>query len=321
MRITCKSKWLAALLLPLAAVSANAYDFVENHIYYDILDDTSVEVTYGLWNDLYSGDVVIPATTLYKNVTYNVTSIGAEAFLGCYDLNAVILPESVTNIGSGAFSGCYNIAEMTVAEGNTVYDSRDGCNAIIETETNTLICGFWVTTIPQSVTAIGKYAFQYCMRPLSINIPEGVTSIGNYAFQYCMYMTSITIPQSMMAIGEYAFYGCTGLADIYSRIKEPFEIKYSVFGNTQNGAGVYKLYNTVTLHVPIGCKALYEEAEGWKLFANIVEFDASDVKAEESPEVVESDCYDLLGRNIGKRQPGLNVVRTSDGNVRKVMVR
>ena len=94
------------------------------------------------------------------------------------------------------------------------YDSRDNCNAIIETTTNTLLAGCQKTIIPNDVTSIGDGAFVYCSGLTSITIPNSVTSIGYEAFYNCTGLTSITIPNSVTSIGDYAFQYCTGLTSI-----------------------------------------------------------------------------------------------------------
>ena len=140
----------------------------------------------------------------------SVTSIGTAAFRDCSSLTSVTIPNSVTSIGDRAFSDCSSLTSMVVAEGNTVYYSRDNCNAIIETATNTLIAGCQNTIIPNSVTSIGSSAFYGCSSLTSITIPNSVTSIGFEAFRGCSSLTSITIPNSVTIIGSYAFAG-TGI--------------------------------------------------------------------------------------------------------------
>ena len=144
----------------------------------------------------------------------SVTSIGSSAFSDCTGLTSLTIPNSVTSIGEGAFLGCSGLTSITVADGNTVYDSRDNCNAIIETATNTLIAGCKNTIIPNSVTSIGEDAFYGCSGLTSITIPNSVTSIGNHAFNRCSGLTSVTIPNSVTSIGGSAFYGCLGLTSI-----------------------------------------------------------------------------------------------------------
>ena len=168
----------------------------------------------------------------------SVTSIGDYAFNECSELTSVTIPESVTSIGDSAFYDCKSLASIFVDENNTTYDSRNGCNAIIETKTNKLIVGCNNTVIPNSVTIIGDDAFAYCesltnitipdsvasigdsafedcSRLTSITIPNSVTSIGNSAFECCESLTSVTIPGSVTSIGDWAFYDCSSLTDVY----------------------------------------------------------------------------------------------------------
>ena len=144
----------------------------------------------------------------------SVTSIGMDAFEGCTGLTSIELPSSVTLLGESAFSGCSGLESIVVNSGNQYYDSRDGCNAIIETSSNTLISGCKNTKIPSSVTSIGSQAFSGCTGLTSIEIPNSVTSIGWQAFSGCTGLTSIEIPNSVTSIGWQAFSGCTGLTSI-----------------------------------------------------------------------------------------------------------
>ena len=144
----------------------------------------------------------------------SVTSIGQSAFRQCSSLTSITIPNSVTSIGVTAFSDCDSLTSIVVESGNTVYDSRENCNAIIETATNTLIAGCQSTTLPNSVTSIGVSAFSGCSFLTSITIPNSVTSIGDYAFYDCSSLTSITIPNSVTSIGEGAFYECSSLTSI-----------------------------------------------------------------------------------------------------------
>ena len=142
-----------------------------------------------------------------------VTSIGEYAFQNCSTLVSVTIPETVTSIRTNAFAGCSGLTSITVDPNNAVYDSRENCNAIIETSSNKLLrgCNNNTVVIPSTVTAIGDYAFSGCSGLTSTTIPAGVTIIGDRAFTGCTGLGSINFPDGLTSIGEYAFSGCSGL--------------------------------------------------------------------------------------------------------------
>ena len=144
----------------------------------------------------------------------SVISIGDGAFINCDCLTSILIPISVTSIGKRIVSGCKRLTSIKVQQGNAVYDSRDNSNAIIITNTNTLKDGCVNTTIPNSVTSIGMWAFHGCLGLTSIIIPNSVTSIGDLAFHSCVDLKSILIPESVVNIGERIFYGCEKLESL-----------------------------------------------------------------------------------------------------------
>ena len=210
----------------------------------------------------------------------SVTSIGGGAFASC-DITSVTIPSSVTSISSSAFQGCNSLTSINVESGNTVYDSRDNCNAIIETETNTLISGCINTVIPNTVTAIGSYAFTGLEGLTKVTIPSSVKSIGTYAFQACTGLTSVTIPEgveiinpgaflgsglqsvelpsTLTFIGDYAFAYCNALTEIFNHMTTPLSnVSSTVFSD----------FNA-TLYVPASSLEAYQSADVWKDFSHI----------------------------------------------------
>ena len=136
----------------------------------------------------------------------NLTTLGYAAFRHCYALNEVVIPSTVTQVEGSTFSGCTSLTSIVVESGNTKYDSRNSCNAIIETATNTLIAGCQNTVIPNNVTSIGSQAFYQCSSLTSITIPNNVTSIGIQAFSSCSSLTSVTVEATTPpTLGTYVF--------------------------------------------------------------------------------------------------------------------
>lgn len=147
-------------------------------------------------------------------IPMGVTKIGKRAFQGCIGLTSIEIPESVTEISSGAFIGCNGLKSIKVADGNKKYDSRDNCNAIIETAVNILVCGCKTTVIPKSINRIGPWAFCGCTSLTSIVIPESVTCIGGWAFYNCKNLKAIDILGSTISIGISAIRRCIRLKSI-----------------------------------------------------------------------------------------------------------
>lgn len=144
----------------------------------------------------------------------SVMTIEGSAFWGCSGLTSIMIPSSVTSIDPSSFAGYSGLTRMVVADGNPVYDSRDNCNAIIVTGTNTLITGCQATVVPNTVKTIGEYSFQLCTGLTEIDIPESVTAIDPVAFYGCTNLKNIQLGDSLETIGFYAFYGCSSLQEV-----------------------------------------------------------------------------------------------------------
>ena len=146
-----------------------------------------------------------------------VTSIGNYAFQDCRSLTSIEIPSSVTSIGDSAFRGCDSLTSINVEEDNQNYCGEDG---VLFNKDKTELIRYPSKkadkqyVIPNSVTSIGNYAFEYCSSLTSINIPEGITSIGDSAFRGCSSLTNIEIPSSVTSIGDSVFRECSSLTSI-----------------------------------------------------------------------------------------------------------
>lgn len=311
-----------------------------------------------------------------------VSSIGERAFLWCTGLTSITIPSSVTNIGYIAFHGCTGLTSITVASGNTFYDSRNNCNAIIETATNTLIKGCENTVIPSDVKSIGDYSFYDCAGLTSVTIPSSVTSICTYAFYRCTGLTSLTFPSSLRRIDSYAFCGCSGLTNVtfgegVTTIGEcafvgctgltsmnigegvttignyAFAVCYGltdvtipssvtsigecVFNGCENIQDIYCyavscpfVYDNTfysyssTLHVPEVSLQQYRDHSVWGLFLEIVPIDESNAINEIGIEGIASEIeaiYDRNGQCQSALRRGVNIIKMSDGTIKKVLVK
>ncbi|MBO4814042.1 MAG: leucine-rich repeat protein [Muribaculaceae bacterium] len=221
-------------------------------------------------------------------------------FMQATQITSLAIPASVKTIGEGAFVGSNKLESITVASGNTKFDSRNNCNALISTSTNELLLGcvntvipstvvaigdkaFWKNpltevTLPESVTKIGNYAFADCRNLKQVQLNEGLTSIGFRAFYYCDKIEEIVLPQSVSEYSGHGFYGCTSLKRIYVCNPRPVPIYDDMFLGVD--------MDTCVLYVPKGSLATYWAATGWNEFKNIVEFDPA---GGENPEPLKGD--------------------------------
>lgn len=186
-------------------------------------------------------------------IPYSVTTIYRNAFEYC-GLTSLFLPSSVTTINTEVFRSCTALTSIIVDTENPVYDSRNNCNAIIETATNTLIQGCNYTVFPNDITKIGSGAFENCSFS-SITIPDSVISIVDYAFEGCTALADITLGSGLTYIYNGAFSGCTAL----SSITIPDSVKTlqgfnncSSLSNVTLGSGI----TTLGYSVFRGCTAL-----------------------------------------------------------------
>ena len=284
--------------------SVNCYtsdDVIGNYAFSDCSGLTSLILPSNVTSIGYSafyGCICLTSLTLPSSVT----SIGSSAFEGCRSLTSLILPSSVTSIGSSAFSGCSGLTSLTLPSSVTSIDGRAfyGCSSLFG------------LTLPSSVTSIGSSAFEACYGLFSLTLPSSVTEIGESAFRGCSSLASLTLPSSVTSIGKSAFEGCSGLTSIYVSWESPLSIDASTFKDANTGKCI--------LYVP---KGTYDDywLSNWGIFENIVEYDATGIDhITTSGEAKEISRYAADGQRLEVPAKGLNIVKYSDGCVKKVVV-
>ena len=301
----------------ISIVIPNSVTTLEDNVFNNCTELTSVDIPSSVGS--FGERVFKNCSSLISIVIPNsVISIGDAAFYGCTGLTSIRIPRNVRTIGVSAFGSCSNLASICVDSQNAVYDSRNNCNAIIETSKNSLILGCKNTKIPNGVLSIEERAFDSCTGLTSIYIPRSVSSVGESVFCNCNNLSSICvdslnavydsrndcnaiietstntlvsgcrssiIPSDVISIADYAFEGCSGLISItipnsirtigYSAFSDCSEltlivaeggIPASIKGNTFDNVDK----KTCTLQVPNGRKAIYEKDEYWNEFEKIV---------------------------------------------------
>ena len=238
MEITEYSRRIIALCVStIMAFSALAQTAKVGGIYYTFdKKSRQATVTQEKLRAGYKGNIVIPESVTYQGAKYQVTAIdesafcgnnlllsvkipntvveiGGNAFLCCEKLVSITIPKSVTSITDNPLSGCIKLTKIVVEQGNSVYDSRDNCNAIIRTSDNELISGCAKTVLPETVTAIGKEAFSGISMLTALTIPNSVKHIAEYAFSETG-LTTLTIPESVTTISEGLFFECKQLKTV-----------------------------------------------------------------------------------------------------------
>ncbi len=209
---------------------------------FQLVDTVEMNIQVGTWD----GAPAIDTQTLGQvNIPNSaggmkVVAIAPGAFMGCAGVTAVSIPANVASIGDRAFAGMLKLDTLVVSTTNAVFDSRNDCNAVVETATNTLIVGCRGSSIDPTVTAIGPLAFE----------GSGISNV--------MLSADIT------SIGDSAFAGCDSLSLITSLSLTPFAVNENCFSNQES----------VELYVPLGSKAAYMSTEGWNSIEHIYEIGA-----------------------------------------------
>ena len=289
------------------------------------------------WGDVTEGNLsvldlseakIVKGGDYYYNNNNSYTSndnIGRYAFYGCSRLTSLNLPDGITSIGGGAFDGCSGLTSLNLPDGITSIgnDAFCGCSGLTSLNLPASITeigneAFWGCSgltslnLPAGITKIGYRAFCGCSGLTSINLPAGITTIDDFTFEDCSGLTSLNLPSSLTQIDDWAFLRCSGLTSIYVYGESVPKVGYNVF----IGCDAKKCI----LYVPKGTYDDYWLSE-FGYFENIVEFDATDIdKTTTSTDVKEVSRYSVNGQRLVGPTKGLNIVKYSDGSVKKVAV-
>ena len=268
----------------------------------------------------------------------SVNEIGIYAFHGCSGLTSLTLPSSVTSsIRDYIFDGLKEcnyfidsdletylahthdwkyipVDEIKYYHNGQEFTKLEIPSGVDKIGSYSFYKGVNLTslTIPSSVTSIDRSAFEGCSGLTSLTLPSSVTAIGGSAFEGCSGLTSLALPSSVTAIGGSAFEGCSGLTSIYVSWESPLSIASSTFKDANTEKCI--------LYVP---KGTYDDywLSNWGIFANIVEYDATGIDhITTSGEAKEISRYAADGQRLEVPAKGLNIVKYSDGSVKKVVV-
>ena len=297
-----------------------------------IVKGGSAYISYNHYDEEYTSNDKLGAYAFYGcrgltslTIPSSVTSIERGAFEGCSGLTSLTIPSSVTSIGWSAFSGCSGLTSLTIPSSVTSIDyyAFYGCSGLTSLTIPSSVTsigwsafegcsGLTSLTIPSSVTSIGERAFSGCSGLTSLTIPSSVTSIGERAFSGCSGLTSLTIPSSVTSIGRGAFGDCSGLTSIYVYPEKLPELGGYIF----NGCDA----KNCTVYVPTGTYDVYRWSE-FGYFEKIVEFDPTGIdKVTTSTDAKEGSRYSVNGQRLSAPSKGLNIVKYSDGRVKKIAV-
>ena len=305
----CNCGELKNLIIPSSVTYIGVYAFI------NCTGLTSLEIPSNatIDNHAFYGCTGLTSLEFPSNVT-----IGDGAFGKCTGLTNLTIPSSAKNIGAFPFHDCSGLKNVNYLINGTIesYLEEDHPYLYLDVDIKYYLNDKEITEpyIPLGVTAIGKNVFVGNAALTNLVIPSSVTSIGNYAFSACKNLNSLTIPSSVTDIKNGAFKDCSNLTSVYVNWTNFEDIDYSFGYDVFDGVDKSKCI----LYVPQGTKSYMQ---WWCSFENIVEYDPTGIdKVTISSDAKELSRYSLNGQRLSAPTKGLNIVKYSDGSVKKVAV-
>ena len=292
---------LRELVITLLLICCNAVwagDIEVDGIYYNITSATDFTAEVADCGDKLSlRDIVIPSTITYKSRTFTVTRIGEKAFFGS-NVRSVKLPNSITSIGEEAFFGCKRLKSIEIPNSVTSIEFAAFYKCMLLESIK----------LPNSIRNIGDMMFAECTYLRSVELPNSIKSIKYGAFCNCRCLIRFVIPKSVTSIGNEAFKGSNNLTSIYVMTKTPPWASSSCFEEI--------VFMEAVLYVPNGCLEAYKNAEVWKNFWDIREFDPTGIDDVKTENENATTVYDLNGRVVENPTDGIYII-----NGKKVLLK
>lgn len=247
-----------------------------------------------------------------------IISIGHGAFADCKNLTSIDFPSDLTSIGYAAFNYCTKLRDIKLP--SKLESIGDEAFAHCESMTHLIIPSSLKPCDHANLLGWGWQVFQHCYSLKEITIPEGITEIPIGSFLMCKSLSSISLPASLEAIRGSAFRGCSQLMEIWANMNIPATCADDTFGDDDAFGKVDE--SQCILYVPEGSYSLYNSAEVWRDFNNIVEFAPSGIlNIKKRNRYEQSLYYSINGEKIKNLRKGLNIVTYNDGTSKKILTK
>lgn len=266
-------------------------------------------------------DYAFSGCSALQSVTLNdkISSIGSYAFDNCSSLKDIVIPNSITTIGNNAFSNT-GLTSITIPNSVTSIgnDAFQDCNSLALVTLHCESIGSWfsgLTSIIQvvtgdEVTSIGGNAFKGCTNLKDVNVSEGVTTIGDWAFSGCSSLDYFACGSKVANIGKEAFSDCTAMTKLISRAATPPVCGAQALDDINKW--------NCKLQVPEASISAYQAADQWKDFFFIEPTGINEIKEDTTRQY---RYYDLNGNLLLQPHKGVNILKSSNGKTKKVLVK